>query len=92
MLELGTKYPYGLNDCLQQVGNVSHSYVRSRNNVFNLFNRHQHRKQSHGPRSNSRRNSEITLNQPRNLYNGGQGHGRLHRLRTAHAQRLGFLN
>ena len=27
MLELGTMYPYGLNDCLQHVGNVSHSYV-----------------------------------------------------------------
>ena len=36
MLELGTMYPYGLNDRLQHVGNVSHSYVRSRNNVFNL--------------------------------------------------------
>ena len=92
MLELRTMYPYGLNDCLQQVGNVSHSYVRSRNNVFNLFNRHQRRKRSHGRRSNSRCNSEITLDQLRNLYNGGQGHGDLHLLRTAHAQRLGFLN
>ena len=27
MLELGTMYPYGLNDRLQHVGNVSHSYV-----------------------------------------------------------------
>ena len=67
MLELGTMYPYGLNDRLQHVGNVSHSYVRSRNNVFNLFNRHQRRKRSHGRRSNSRRNSEITLDQLRNL-------------------------
>ena len=33
-------------------------------------------------RSNSRRNSEITLDQLRNLYNGGQSHGDLHRLRT----------
>ena len=83
MLELGTMYPYGLNDRLQHVGNVSHSYVRSRNNVFNLFNRHQRRKRSHGRRSNSRRNSEITLD-----HNGGQGHGGLHRLRaTLHSAR-----
>ena len=67
MLELGTMYPYGLNDRLQHVGNVSNSCVRSRNNVFNLFNRHQRRKRSHGRRSNSRRNSEITLDQLRNL-------------------------
>ncbi|CAH3142422.1 unnamed protein product [Porites evermanni] len=61
MLELGTTYPYGLNDRLQHVGNVSHSCVRSRNNVFNLFNRHQRRKRSHGRRSNSRRNSQIAI-------------------------------
>ena len=82
MLELGTMYPYGLNDCLQDVENVSHSYVQSRNNVFNLFNHHQRRKQSHGRRSNSRLNLEITLDQLRNLYNGGQSHGSLHRLQT----------
>ena len=82
MLELGTMYPYGLNDCLQHVENVSHSYVQSRNNVFNLFNCHQRRKRSHGRRSNSRRNLEITLDQLHNLYNGGQSHGSLHRLRT----------
>ena len=93
MLELGTMYPYGLNDRLQHVGNVSHSYVRSRNNVFNLFNRHQRRKRSHGRRSNSRRNSEITLDQLRNLYNGGQSHGGLHRLRTTlHSARLSNLH
>ena len=61
MLELGTMYPYGLNDRLQHVGNVSQSSVRSRNNVLNLFNRHQRRKRSHGHRSNSSRSSEITL-------------------------------
>ena len=71
MLELGTTYPYGLNDRLQHVGNVSHSSVRSRNNVLNLFNRHQRRKRSHGHRSNSSRTSEITLDLLRNLYNGG---------------------
>ena len=48
MLELGTMYPYELSDRLQQVGNVSHSFVRSRNNVFNLLNRHQRRNRSHG--------------------------------------------
>ena len=40
MLEHGTMYPYGLNDRLQPVGNVSHSSVHSRNNVLNLFNGH----------------------------------------------------
>ena len=35
MLEVGTMYPYGLNDCLQHVENVSHSYVQSRNNAIN---------------------------------------------------------
>ena len=93
MLELGTMYPYGLNDRLQHAGNVLHSYVRSRNNVFNLFKRHQRRKRSHGRRSNSRRNSEITLDQLRNLYNGGQSHGDLHRLRTTlHSARLPNLH
>ena len=77
MLELGTMYPYGLIDCLQHVGNVFHSYVRSRNNVFDLFNHHQRRKRSHGRRSNSRRNSEITLDQLRDLYNGGQSHSKV---------------
>ena len=82
ILELGTMYPYGLNDRLQHVGNVSHSSVRSRNNVFNLFNRHQRRKRCHGHRSNSSRTSEITLDLLRNFYNGGQGHGSPHRLLT----------
>ena len=50
--------------------------------MFNLFNRHQRRKRSHGRRSNSRRNLEITLDQLHNVYNGGQSHGSLHRLRT----------
>ena len=82
MLELGTTYSYGLNNHLQHVGNVSHSSVRSRNNVFNLFHRHQRRNRSHGHRSNSSRTSEITLDLLRNLYNGGQDHGNLHRLLT----------
>lgn len=34
MLELGTMYPYGLNNRLQHFGSVSHSCVQSRNNVF----------------------------------------------------------
>ena len=93
MLELGTMYPHGLNDRLQHVGNVSHSYVRSRNNVLKHFNRHQRRKQSHGHRSNSSRTSEITLNLLRNLYSGGQGHGSLHRLLTTlHSARLPNLH
>ena len=61
--------------------------------MFNLFNRHQRCKWSHGWRSNSRRNSEITLDQLRNLYNGGQSHGGLHRLRTTlHSARLSNLH
>ena len=93
MLELGTMYPYGLNDHLHHVGNVSHSYVRSRNNVFNLFSRHQCRKRSQGRQSNSRRNLEITLDQLPNLYNGGQGHGGLHHLHaTLHSARLPNLH
>ena len=70
-------YPYGLNDRLQHVGNVSHSPVRSRN-VFNLFNRHQCRKRSHGHRT---------------TYNGGLSHGSLHRLLTTlHSARLPNLH
>ena len=93
MLELGTINPYGLNDRLQHIGNISHSSVRSRNNVFNPFNRHQRRKRSHGHRSNSSRNSEIILDLLHNLYNGGQGHGSLHRLLTAlHSARLPNLH
>ena len=93
MLELGTMYPYGLNDRLQHVGNVSHSSVRSRNNVFNLFHRQQRRNRSHGHRSNSSRTSEITLDLLRNLYNSGQGHGNLHRLLTTlHSARLPNLH
>ena len=90
MLELGTMYPYGLNDRLQHIGNVSHSSVHSRNNVFNLFHRQQCRNQSHGHRSNSSRTSEFTLDLLHNyLYNGGQGHGNLHRLLTTlHSARL----
>ena len=80
MLELATVYPYGLNDRLQHVGNISNSSFQSGINVFNLFNRHTRRKRSHGHRRNSRRTSEFTLDQLRNLYNGG--HGGLHRLLT----------
>ena len=93
MLELGTMYLYGLNAHLQHVGNVSHSSVRSRNNVFNLFHRHQRRKRNHGHRSNSSRTSEIILDLLHNLYNGGQGHGNLHRLLTTlHSARLPNLH
>ena len=69
MLELATMYPYGLNDRLQHVGNISNSSFQSGINVFNLFNRHTRRKRSHGRRRNSRRTSEFTLDQLRNLYN-----------------------
>ena len=71
----------------------SHSSVRSRNIVFNLFNRHQRRKRSHVRRSNFNPNSEITLDQLRNLYSGGQGHGGLYRLLTTlHSDRLPNLH
>ena len=86
-------YPYGLNDRLQHVGNVSHSSVCSRNNVFNLFHRQKRRNRSHGHQSNSSRTSEITLDLLRNLYSGGQGHGNLHRLLTTlHSARLPNLH
>ena len=81
MLELATVYPYGLNDRLQHVGNVSHSNLRSGINVLNLFNRHKRRKRSHGHRRNSRRTADITLEELSNLYKAG-GHGGLHRLLT----------
>ena len=58
-------------NCLRwKLGALLHiSFAKgSRNNVFNLFNRHQRRKRSHGRRSNSSHNSEITLDQLRNLY------------------------
>ena len=60
MLELVAVYPYGLNDRLKHVGNVSHSNLRSGINVLNLFNRHKRRKRSHGHRRNSRRTADIT--------------------------------
>ena len=62
------------------VGNILNSNFLSGINVFNLFNRHTRRKRSHGQCRNSRRTSEFTLDQLRNLYNGG--HGDLHRLLT----------
>ena len=80
MLELATVYPYGLNDRLQHVGNISSSNVHSNINVFNLFNRHKRRKRSHGRRRNNRRSAEITLEQLRHFYDSG--HGGLHLLLT----------
>ena len=38
MLELGTVYPYGLNDRLQSVGNVSKN-LKNNINVFSLLNK-----------------------------------------------------
>ena len=49
MLELGTVYPYGLNDRLQSVGNVSKN-LKNNINVFSLLNKHKRRKRSHGPK------------------------------------------
>ena len=60
MLELVAVYPYGLNDRLKHVGNVSHPNLRSGINVLNLFNRHKRRKRSHGHRRNSRHTADIT--------------------------------
>ena len=82
MLELATVYPlhpYGLNDRLQHVGNISNSNFLSGINI-NLFNRHKRRKRSHGRRRNSRHTSEFTLDQLRNLYNGGHENGKCARL------------
>ena len=49
MLELDTVYPYGLNDQLQSVGNVSKN-LKNNINVFSLLNKHKRRKRSHGRR------------------------------------------
>ena len=92
MLDPVAVYPYGLNDRLQHVGNVSHSNLRSGINVLNLFNRHKRRKRSHGHRRNSRRTADITLEELSNLYKAG-GYGGLHRLLTTlYSTRLPILH
>ena len=93
MLEFATihVYPYGFNDRLQNVGNISNSNVRSNTDVFNIFNRHKRRKRSHGRRQHSRRNGEITLQQLHNLYNNDCG-GLHQLLTTLHSTRLPNLH
>ena len=49
MLELGTVYPYGLNNRLQNVGNVSKASFKHLY-VFSLLNRRKRRTRSHVPR------------------------------------------
>ena len=58
MLELGTVYPYGLNDRLQSVGNVSKN-LKNNINVFSLLNKHKRRKRSHGRRRNKVSRSKL---------------------------------
>ena len=54
-------YPYGLNDRLQSVGNVSKPGLRHVN-VFNLLNKRKRRKRSHGHRRNrTRSTTPVTL-------------------------------
>ena len=70
-------------------GKPAHTFTT----LFDLFHRQQRRNRSHGHRSNSSRTSEITLDLLRNFYNGGQGHGNLHRLLTTlHSARLPNLH
>ena len=82
-------YRYGLNDPLQQVGNVSSSNVRSSDIVCVLLNRHHSRRRSHGRQRNSGLSSDITMDQLRNLYN--EGHGGQHLLMTLQSIRLQHL-
>ena len=81
-------YRYGLNDPLQQVGNVSSSNVRSTDIVCVLLNRHHSRRRSHGRQRNSGLSSDITMDQLRNLY---EGHGGQHLLMTLQSIRLQHL-
>ena len=75
MLELGTVYPYGLNDRLQSVGNVSKN-LRNNINVFSLLNKHKRRKRSHGRRRNKVSRSKITLENLYSIFN--KEHGKEH--------------
>ena len=68
MLELGTVYPYGLNDRLQSVGNVSKK-LKNNINVFSLLNKHKTRKRSHGRRRNKVSRSKITLENLYSIFN-----------------------
>ena len=74
MLELGTVYPYGLNDRLQSVGNVSKN-LKNNINVFSLLNKHKRRKRSHGRRRNKVSRSKITLENLYSIFNKEHGGG-----------------
>ena len=68
ILELGTVYPYGLNDRLQSVGNVSKN-MKNTTNVFGLLNKPKRRKRSHGRRRNKVSMSKIMLENLYSIFN-----------------------
>ena len=89
MLELGTVYPYGLNDRLQNVGNVSKASLKHLY-VFSLLNRRKRRTRSHGYRSNKRKNLQTTVEALYNVFTCGKG---LHNLLTKiHSLQLSDLH
>ena len=90
MLELGTVYPYGLNDRLQNVGNVSKTGLKHQY-VFSLLNKRKRRKRSHGHRRNKTRNSTTTIEGLYDVFKGENGG--LHSLLTMlHSLRLENLH
>lgn len=91
MLELGTVYPYGLNDRLQSVGNVSKN-MNNNINVFSLFNKRKRRKRSHGRRRNRVNRSKITLENLHEVFNSEHGGSLHHLLTTLHGIGLSALH
>ena len=90
MSELGTVHPYGLNDRLQSVGNVSKN-LKNIINVFSLLNKHKRRKRSHGRRRNKVSRSKITLENLYSIFNKEHGGGLHHLLTTLYSIRLSTL-
>ena len=90
MSELGTVYPYGLNDRFQSVGNVSKN-LKNIINVFSLLNKHKRRKRSHGRRRNKVSRSKITLENLYSIFNKEHGGGLHHLLTTLYSIRLSTL-
>ena len=77
MKELNTIYPFGLNERVDGVGDVSKSNI----NVETLFNDHQRRKRSHGTRRNSHLYDDWTLDTLMDLYKEDDINS-IHKLRT----------
>ena len=91
MRELCTVWPYGLNDNVSGVGNVSSKYTDI-DNIMSLFNKNTRRHRSHGHRKNTDlfTHQYITPDYLEGLMNREDG---LHRVRTSlYCVPLGFLN